>query len=104
MESGDPPSLHLVRPWVTQFVEQASPGEQQTLWAIFFSLLLDPNPDNESKFENDVYPYTGRGVREYVDREFMISYREDERHSVHILRIFRQQRLRQMRDDLGLGE
>lgn len=88
MTSGEAPGLNI-GPFADQFLQDASEEEKEVLWRIFFSLLLEPEPDNIRKFEADYYPYTGRGVREYKDDSFLIPYREDDIHSVHILRIFR---------------
>lgn len=67
--------------------------ERFHLLIVLFSLLLDPSPDNVNKFEADYYPYTGRGVREYLDEDWYLAYVAKSTGPVNILIIRRRRDL-----------
>ena len=83
----------IIGPLADQFLSKCATEEQQALTIIFFSLLLDPSPDNINKFEADYFPYTGTGVIEYLDEDWYVSYIGMTGNPVHILRIFRRKDL-----------
>lgn len=93
-ESNGVPEL-VLGPFAKDFFDLVEGDEKIGLIVVLFSLLLDPIVDNAFKFDADYYPYTGRGVREFFDQSWYLTYVVAPNESVHILLILR-------RDDLLL--
>ena len=83
----------VLGPYAQRFLTDCTSEERSELLIILYSLLLDPAPDNVNKFDADYYPYTGKGVREYLDDTWYLSYVVEISGSVHALTIYRRKEL-----------
>ena len=79
----------VIGPFVDAFLAECDPTEEDQLWRIFYDLALDPTIDGTRKFEADYFPYTGKGVRIFVDDTYLAYYSVDEPGVVHILTVYR---------------
>jgi len=60
------------------------------IWTRLFSLLSDPGVDGAAKTDLAFFPYgPEKGVRQLMDEDYVITYRESPNGDIHVLTIHR---------------
>lgn len=61
--------------------------DQIEVLMILGNLLYDPSVDHQHKLELDYFPFTGSGLRQYLDDKYMIAYFPSRSGSIEVVRI-----------------
>lgn len=77
----------VIGPYAQAAIDNASDDEQIEIYRRIFSLLRDPSVDYRYKSDLPFFPYSGMGVRQMRDAEYLITYREAPNGDVHVLTV-----------------